>query len=65
MKLELKVNYDNIPYLVLVADNDELIDNNLEFFIREAREKGVEIVNESSLTSNNAYASIRLKGEVK
>ncbi len=68
MKILLKLDYDGRPYIVLVSqkslcyNTEQCVESELlEYFIRQARKKGIEIKNESDMESRNDYASIRLK----
>lgn len=61
MKIELRVDYGGVSYLELTAKGDGITENMLKLFIREARQKGIDIKNESSIDSSDNYASIRIK----
>lgn len=69
MNLTLHIDNNGRPYLELNTDGWKLSQNSedelLEFFISEARKKGIVIVNESSFDTSNNYASIRIKGDKK
>lgn len=67
MKISLKVDYEGEPYIVLLSEKPELSLTNqcteselLEFFIRQAKERGVVIKNEADMQTRDDYASIRL-----
>lgn len=67
MEIKLHINDNGRPYLEFNTNTDELCRNSedelLEFFISEARKKGIVIVNESSFDTLNNCASIRIKGD--
>jgi len=68
MKMLLKLNQDGEPYIVLLSEKPPLCNTSqcadselLELFIREAKQRGIELVNEADMDTRNDYASIRLK----
>lgn len=68
MKISLKLDYDGEPYIVLFSQKsatghtDQQVEAEaLEHFIRQAKERGLELKNESDMDSRDDYASIRLK----
>jgi hypothetical protein len=67
MKITLKIDYQGKPYIELFAGDhgEDTCQDLLELFIREAKEKGVVIVNEDSYAGCSKYASIRIKGNEK
>jgi hypothetical protein len=67
MEITLKIDYQGKPYIELFAGDygDDTCQDLLELFIREAKEKGLVIVNEDSLEGCDTYASIRIKGNEK
>jgi len=62
MQIDLRIDSNGKPYLVLLCDGqDNTANDALEYFIAQARGGGVVIQNESSLETDSRYASIRLK----
>ncbi len=68
MKLSLKLDNNGEPYIVMLSEKPALHHTAqcteaelLELFIRQAKQRGVEIKNEADLDIRNDYASIRLR----
>jgi len=68
MKISLKVDYDGIPYIVLLSEKratshaDQCLEAEvLEHFIKKAKINGIEIINENFDGLGDNYASIRIK----
>lgn len=59
MNLKLKLDYEGNPYLELLSKQENLEDEALELFIREARKNGIYLKNEADMESRDDYASIR------
>ena len=65
MKVDINLDFKGKPYLTLIADSkNSAADKILEYFIREAKYKGVKFVNEANPDTRNDYATIRIK-EIK
>lgn len=64
MKIELHIDNDGIPYILLDAQVKgyyrDIVDEWLELFIKKAKENGVEIKNESEYEFDNTFASIKI-----
>ena len=71
MKISLKLDYEGQPYLVLLSEKpaightEQCTDAELlELFIRQAKKRGLVLMNEYNMEIRNDYASIRLRPEV-
>jgi len=62
MKIELKINTNGEPYLELYAGEHgyDVKQELLKLFIKESKEKGLFIKNESGFELSDDYASIRI-----
>ena len=65
MRIELRMDYDGEPYLLLLSEKSAtsptIASEVLERFISQARRRGIVMKQESSFEFCNDYASIRLK----
>ena len=66
MKITVKIGYDGYPYLNLLSNKSCLNDYDaedeiLEYFIREAKKKGIYLKNEASSDMRDDYATVRIR----
>jgi hypothetical protein len=62
MRLEICLDYNGRPYIELLSQREKSAEDQLlEYFIREAKYRGIKFVNEANPDTRNDYATIRLK----
>lgn len=69
MRIELRVDFSGKPYIELIANksypHETAEEGLLQYFIREAKQNGLVIKNESCYETSDGYASIRLREVIK